>query len=91
MRDAGTADSSFKLVLFVVTKWRIARPGPPGGISEESIAVSWLDVEKWFAAIVRTGSVIGDKKDKSIIELLVLFKILDEASNLLINPINHGC
>ena len=91
MRDAGTADSSFKLVLFVVTKWRITRPGPPGGISEKSITVSWLDVEKWFAAIVGTGSVIGDKEDKGIMELFVLFKIFDEASDFLINTINHGC
>ena len=91
MRDARTADSSFELVLFVVTKRRITCPGPPGGISEESIAVSWLDVEKWFAAIVGTGSVIGDKEDKGVIELLVLFKIFDEASDFLINTINHGC
>ena len=90
MNDAGAADAAFELVLLVVAEWRVAGPRPAGGIGQECFAIGRFDVEKRLSAIVRAGSVVGDEKDEGVVELLVLFEVLDETTNLLVNPVNHG-
>lgn len=83
------ADSTFELILFIEAEGGVAGPGPAGGVGEGNVSVGGFNIEEGFSAVVWAGTVVGDEEDEGVVELLVLFEVVDKAADFLINAIDH--
>ena len=87
--DEGGGDASFVLVLFVESEGGVAEVGPADVVAPVGFGVPGFEL---FAtgAVEGAGSVVGAEYDEGIIVEAFCFEVGDEATDVLVEDINHG-